>query len=296
MRRSTFRQLQIFEAIARHMSFTRAAEELFLTQPTVSTQMKKLTDNIGTPQFERVGTQLYLTDAGKELVHTCSEIFSELDRYEMTVANLQGLKKGKLRITIVTTAKYFVPSLLGTFCQKYPGVEASLNVTNREQAFSRLDENLDDLYVLGQPPKDMHVESQPFLENPLVVLAPANHPLANEKNITFNRFAQEPFLVREPGSGTRNVVNNLFDKHGLKLNVRMELGSNEAIKQAVIGGLGVSVLSRHALSQDPRANELSILDVQGFPILRHWYVVYPVGKQLSLIASTFLEFLHQSEH
>ncbi len=296
MRRSTFRQLQIFEAIARHMSFTRAAEELFLTQPTVSMQMKKLTDHIGTPQFERIGSQLYLTDAGKELLHTCTEIFSELDRYEMMVADLQGLKKGKLRITIVTTAKYFVPSLLGTFCKRFPGVEASLNVTNREQALTRLEENLDDLYVLGQPPEDLHVESQPFLDNPLVVLAPVGHPLADEKNITLERFAEEPFLVREAGSGTRKVVKRLFDEHGLRLNVRMELGSNEAIKQAVIGGLGVSILSRHALHHEPRATKICILDVQGFPILRQWYVVYPVGRQLSIIARTFLEFLHQSEH
>lgn len=293
MRHSTFRQLEIFESIARHLSFTRAAEELYLTQPTVSMQMKKLADNIGLPLFERIGSQLYLTDTGKELVQACHEVFSVLDRFDISVANLQGLKKGKLRITVVSTAKYFVPRLLGAFCLLYPGVEASLKVTNREQALARLADNLDDLYVLGQPPQGLDVESQPFLENPLVVLAPADHPLAKKRRIPLARFAEEPFLIREPGSGTRNAVQRLFDEHGLTLNVRMELGSNEAIKQAVIGGLGVSVLSRHTLSQDQRINELAILDVQGFPILRHWYVVYPAGRQLSIIARTFLEYLQQ---
>ncbi|HTN94852.1 MAG TPA: LysR family transcriptional regulator, partial [Gallionella sp.] len=247
MRNSTLRQLELFEAIARLGSFTRAAEELFLTQPTVSMQIKKLSDTVGMPLFEQVGKKIYLTDVGHELHRTCIGISEQLSNFEMIVADLKGLKTGKLRLSVVTTAKYFIPRLLGTFCQQYPGVDASLKVTNRERILERLANNLDDLYILGQPPEDIDVVAEPFLENILVVIAPANHPLARKKKIPLERLAEEPFLLREAGSGTRIAIERKFGESGLKLKMRMELGSNEAIKQAVIGGLGVSVLSRHTL-------------------------------------------------
>jgi len=293
MRHHTLRQLEVFSTIARLGSFTRAAEELFLTQPTISMQIRKLTDSVGVPLFEQVGKKIFLTDAGRELNRTCREIFAQLERFEMFVADLKGLDTGRLRLSVVTTAKYFMPRLLGSFCQLHPGIEVSLKVSNRERILERLADNVDDLYILGQPPEELEAEAEPFLQNSLVVLAPVGHPLSGKKKISLARLAKEPFLLRESGSGTRIATERLFTAHGLKLNVRMELGSNEAIKQAIVGGLGVSVLSRHTLVMDAPAGQITILDVDGFPIERNWYVVYPSGKKLSVVASAFFAHLRQ---
>ena len=294
MRHSTLRQLEVFEAIARLGSFTRAAEELFLTQPTVSMQIKKLADAVGMPLFEQVGKKVYLTDAGRALHVFTRELLDHFARFEMTLADMKGLKQGTLRLAVVTTAKYFAPRLLGPFCQEYPGIDVSLKVSNRERILERLAENQDDLYILGQPPEEIDAVAEPFLDNPLVVLAPAKHPLTGKKRIPLARLAEEPFLLREPGSGTRKALERLLADHGLSIKVRMELGSNEAIKQAIVGGLGVSVLSRHTLALDAPMGQLAILDVAGFPIERQWYVAYPAGKQLSIVARTFLDYLKQA--
>ncbi len=295
MHHLTFRQLEVFEAIARHGSFTRAAEELFLTQPTASMQIKRLSETIGLPLFEQVGKRIHLTDAGRELHAMCREIFERLDRFEMTAADMKGLKKGRLRLAVVTTAKYFAPRLVGPFYHRYPGIEVALKVTNRERILERLADNSDDLCILGQPPEEIDAEYQPFLENPLVILAPADHPLAGRRRIPLARIAEEPFLMREPGSGTRMALERLFQQHRLKIRVRMELGSNEAIKQAILGGLGISVLSHHTLALDGTAGPFAILDAQDFPIQRHWYVAYPRGKQLSVVARAFLDYLLEAK-
>lgn len=291
MRQSTLHQLKVFETAARHRSFTRAAEELFLTQPTVSMQIKQLTKTVGLPLFEQVGKRLYLTDAGRELYATCQEIFDQLSEFEMKVAELKGMKQGRLRLATISTTKYFVPRLLGPFCQLYPGIDISLEVTNHERILERLSGNQDDVYILSQPPEDFDINCYPFVENPLVVLAPRHHPLVQEKNIPLSRLNGEPFIMREPGSGTRKAVQKLFEEHKISVKVRLDLGSNEAIKQAIVGGLGISVLSRHTLALEGTNGPLAILDVEGFPIERYWYIVYPAGKQLSVIARTFLEYL-----
>lgn len=291
MKQSTLHQLKVFEAVARHNSFTRAAEELFLTQPTVSMQVKQLTKAVGMPLFDQVGKRLYLTQAGEELVKTCREVFEKLDQFEMTVADLKGLKQGRLRLAVITTAKYFVPRLLGPFCKRYPGIDVSLQVTNHEHILNRLSENLDDLYVMSQLPDSIEVTYKRILDNPLVVLAPANHPLAQEKNIPIERIAAEPFIMREPGSGTRKAVQSLFDEHKLSLKVQLDLGSNEAIKQAIAGGLGISILSLHTIALEGPISQLTVLDAQHFPIERYWYAIYPNGKQLSIVARTFLDYL-----
>ncbi|MBD2017525.1 LysR family transcriptional regulator [Microcoleus sp. FACHB-53] len=291
MKQSTLHQLKVFEAVARHNSFTRAAEELFLTQPTVSMQVKQLTKAVGMPLFDQVGKRLYLTQAGEELVKTCREVFEKLDQFEMTIADLKGLKQGRLRLAVITTAKYFVPRLLGPFCKRYPGIDVSLQVTNHEHILNRLGENLDDLYVMSQLPESIEVTYKRILDNPLVVMAPANHPLAEEKNIPIERIAAEPFIMREPGSGTRKAVQSLFDEHKLSLKVQLDLGSNEAIKQAIAGGLGISILSLHTLALEGPSSQLTVLDAQHFPIERYWYAIYPNGKQLSIVARTFLDYL-----
>ncbi|MCL4316102.1 MAG: LysR family transcriptional regulator [Gammaproteobacteria bacterium] len=291
MRNSTLRQLKVFEAVARHLNYTRAAEELYLTQPAISMQIKQVEENVGLPLFEHLGKRIHLTAAGRELLALCRDIFGKFAEFEMSVADMKGMKKGQLRLAVITTAEYFAPRLIGPFCQHYPGVDVSLQVINRESVLQRLADNLDDLYILGQPPENLEVHSQPFLENPLVVVAPRDHALAKKKCIALKRLAGEPFLMREPGSGTRMAAQRLFDEHGIKLNIRMELGSNEAIKQAIAGGLGVSVLSRHTLALEGERGPLTILDVQHFPIQRHWYLVYPAGKQLSVVARTFCDYL-----
>lgn len=293
MKHATLRQLKVFESVARNLSFTRAAEELHLTQPTVSIQLKQLSDIVGLPLFEQIGKRIHLTDAGCELLKVCHDIFEGLSRFEMLVSDMKGVKAGKLRLAVITTAKYFVPRLLGPFCRRYPGIDVSLKVTNRERVLQRMADNQDDLYVLGQPPEHMEVELEPFLENPLVVLAARSHPLTAEKNIPLSRLVEEPFLMREPGSGTRLATERFFTERGLKLKVRMELGSNEAIKQAVIGGLGIAVLSAHALALERNSDELALLDVESFPIRRHWYVAYPKDKQPSVVALAFLDFLRE---
>ncbi len=290
MRHTTFRQLEIFEAIARLGSYTRAAEELHLTQPTVSMQMKKLTDAVNIPLCEQVGKKIYLTEAGKELAQAAREIFAILDRFEMSVAEYRGLKRGRLRLMVITTASYFAPRLLGEFARQHPGIEVSLSVTNRERVLASIAENLEDLYFLGQPPENIDVVALPFMENPLVVVAPPDHPLAGRARIPLADLAREPWLMRERGSGTRMAVERRFKEQGLTPSVRMELGANEAIKQAILAGLGISVLSRHSLVLHP-PGQFAILDVEGFPIRRQWYAVYPAGRKLSVVTRTFLDFL-----
>jgi LysR family transcriptional regulator, low CO2-responsive transcriptional regulator len=286
---ATLHQLKVFEAAARHSSFTRAAEELFLTQPTVSMQIKQLTRSVGLPLFEQVGKRLFLTEAGRELFATCQQIFETIAQFEMKVADLKGLKQGQLKLSVITTAKYFIPRLLGPFCELYPGIDISLKVTNHEGILERMTANLDDVYIMSQVPEHLDINYEPFLENPLVVLAPLNHPLSKEKNIPIQRLANEPFIMREPGSGTRRAIQTLFDEHEIVVKVKLELGSNEAIKQAIAGGLGISVLSRHTLL--PEIGDLTILDVQEFPIKRNWFMVYPNGKQLSIVARTYCDYL-----
>jgi DNA-binding transcriptional LysR family regulator len=288
---ATLHQMVVFEAVARHGSFTRAAEELLITQPTVSSQVKQLSQAIGLPLFEQIGKQLYLTEAGQELLSTAQDMFERLENFEMKIADLKGIRRGRLRIGAITTTKYFIPRLLGSFCQHYPDVDVSLEVANHQQLQRRMLENQDDLYILSQFPKDLDLCAQPFLDNPLVVVAPKDHPLAHKQNIPIRSLNHEPFVMRERGSGTRSAVQQLFAKHKISVKVKLEMGSNEAIKQAIAGGLGISVLSQHTLISERLTGELTILDVQHFPIKRRWYVAYLSSKQLSVIAQAFLDYL-----
>ncbi len=289
-RHTTFRQLEIFEAIARLGSFTRASEELFLTQPTVSMQIKKLSEAVGVPLYEQVGKKLHLTPDGQALAQAAREIFGILNRYTMSVAERQGLKQGQLRLMAITTASYFAPRLLGEFSKLYPGIDVSLRVTNKEQVLASMADNLDDLYFVGQPPEDIHVVATPIMDNPIIVLAAPDHPLAGKKKIPLARIVQEPWLMRERGSGTRNAIERMFRTYDINIHPRLELGSNEAVKQAILAGLGISALSRHALALN-QPEQFAELDVEGFPILRHWYAVYPAGRQLSVVARAFLDYL-----
>ncbi|APZ43510.1 LysR family transcriptional regulator [Acidihalobacter ferrooxydans] len=291
LRKASLRQLQIFDVVARQGGFTKAAELLFLTQPTVSMQIHKLEDSVGTALFEQIGRQIHLTEAGHILHNYVGEVISSLNRAEMSLAQLQGMEMGMLRIAAVSTSEYFVPRLLGGFCALHPNIEVALEVNNREHLFARMKENMDDLYIIGRPPQNIAAEFRAFMPNPLVIFARKDHPLRAAKNISLEQIAQNPFLLREPGSGTRDAIEKRFRANNLELKVRMELGSNEAIKQAVIGGFGLSALSRNTL--ESCEEKLQILDVEGFPIMSSWHIGYPTGKRLSVAAKGFLQFLEQ---
>lgn len=283
-------QLRVFEASARLGCFARAAEELHLAQPTVSVQIKKLSETIGFPLFEQVGRRIYLTDAGQRVYAGCNEVFCALSGLEERLTEMRGLNSGHLRLAVTSTAKYFAPRLLGAFIERHPGVETSLRIHNRSALIERLRNNEDDLYLFADPPGEQEVMVQAILSNPLVVLARSDHPLAGEKDIAFARLADEPFLIREPGSGTRMVTLKVFAEHGVSPKIRMELSTSEAIREAILAGLGISILSRYTLGLEPEQAKLVCLDVEGFPLESHWHFVYPVGKQLSVSARAFMDF------
>lgn len=293
-RHATFRQLQAFEAVARLGSFTRAAEELYLAQPTVSMQLKKLTDAIGLPLFEQHGIRIHLTDAGRELYAVCQEVFHALANFEMKIEDMKGLKRGRLRLGVISSAQYLAPYLLAQFHERYPGVEVSLSVTNREHLLERIVAYMDDLYILGQPPPEIEMAAYPLVPNPLVVMASRDHPLVGTRNVPLARLLEEPFIMRERGSGTRAAVIRLFESKGLSPPLaQMELASNEAIKQVISANLGISVMSLHALALEGTDGPIAILDVQGFPIERHWYLVHPRDKNVSVIAQSFLALVRE---
>lgn len=296
IRHGTLPQLAVFEASARLRSFTRAAEELHLAQPTVSAQIKKLTETVGLPLFEQIGKQIYLTDTGRRTYAHCEEIFRTLESLDATLADLRGLDNGRLCVAVTTAAKYFVPRMLAGFVRRHPGVEVSLQIHNRRALIERMANNEDELYVFANPPEDREIVRQMILPNPMVVFARAADPLVLERNIALSRLAREPFLMREPGSGTRMVAQELFARHGLAPAIPMELSTNEAIKQAILAGLGVSILSHHTFGLDTDQNELATLDVEGFPLERHWHFVYPIGRELSPAAKSFMDYVRAEVH
>lgn len=287
----TLRQLKVFESVARQLNYTRAAAELHLTQPAVSMQIKQLEDNLGVALLEQLGKRIHLTEAGQELLVYARGIIQQLDELEGVLNRIKGLGGGRLRISVATTANYFVPTLLASFSQRYPDVTVSLDVTNRETLLRQLNENTVDLVIMGQPPAEADVEAQSFLDNPLVVVAPPDHPLARHKTIPLARLQEETFLVREPGSGTRSAMERFFAERGMRLKTGMEVGSNEAIKQSVQAGLGLGLLSRATIEQELALKRLAVLDIEDFPIMRHWYVVHRKGKRLSAAADAFKSFV-----
>ena len=291
IRRATLHQLRIFDALAQHMSITRTAEVLHLTPPAISIQVKQLAEAAGQPLVEQVGKKLYLTEAGEAVASACRDVSARMERLAQELSAIQGLESGTLSVSILTTAKYFVPQLLGELSTQHPGIEVSLFVGNRKAILDRLAHNQDDLYILGQPPENLNVVTIPFAPNPLVAIAHPDHPLAGQKNISPQRLAEEPFIAREPGSGTRLACEAFFQRHGLAPRVRMELGSNEAIKQTVAGRLGVAMIAKITVEAEVALGNLAILDVQGLPLEREWHLVYPEHKVLAPAALAFKDFL-----
>lgn len=292
LRHVTFRQLQIFSTVIRMKSFTKAADELFLAQPTISLQMKKLGEAIGLPLFESSGKEIRPTDAGQDLYAACRELFRTFENLETQLADRKGIRRGKLRLGVVTTAKYIAPELLAAFGQQFPGIEFAMTVSNRDEIIQRIQNGEDDLYVMGQvPDNEVDVEAIPFALNPLTVMVPRGHPLTRQKKpVPLHAVAETPFLIREPGSGTRHAYLRLFEEQGLQPRITMELSSNEAIKHAVASSLGISILSIHSLALEGTSGPIEVLETEQFPIMRKWFLVYPRNRQLSLTAGKFLDF------
>jgi len=287
----TFRQIKVFEAVVRHLSFTQAAQELHLTQPAVSMQIKQFEGAVGMPMFEQLGKKIFLTQAGKEMHHYCRNIAAELNEAEEVLEHLKGGKRGHLDISVATTANYFATRLLAAFVRQYPDVTFSLDVTNRASLLSQLEQNEKDMVIMGRPPAEMNLETHVFMENPLVVIASPNHPLTNRINIELTDLANEPFVVRENASGTRIAIQRFFYERGIEFKTGMEMTSNEAIKQSVEAELGLGIVSVHTLELELETRRLVILDVKQFPILRHWYLVHRQSKRLSPVAEAFRAFV-----
>lgn len=287
----SLRQLQVFESVARHLSHSRAAAELFLSQPAVSMQIKQAEQVIGMPLFEQVGKKIFLTEAGRELLHYARSMLAMMQEMESVFDAMKGVEHGQLDIAVVSTANYFMPKLLARFIQSHPRIKVSLSVANRDTVLRQVAENQADLAIMGQPPQGSDMQAEAFLQNPLVVIAAPSHPLVRNKRIKPQQLAHETFLLREQGSGTRSVVERFFAAHHLPLPPHMTMDTNEAIKQSVQAGMGIGIISRHGIELELETRRLNILDVEGFPILRDWYVVQRRDKRLSIAAQAFREFL-----
>ena len=291
MRRLTLRQFRVFEAVARHLSFSRAAEELHLSQPAVSMQVRGIEVILGLPLTEQLGKKIFLTEAGREVLHASQAITARLDDLQANLAQLRGIDTGRLNLAATSTVNAVATGILARFRGRHSGVSVHLDVSNRAAVLNLLATNRTDLAIMGQVPEDLGLEATRFMDNPLVVIAPPDHPLARKKKVSIDALAAESFVVREAGSGTRGAMERFFATRGLEIRSSMEMSSNEAIKQAVQAGLGLGILSLQTLEMERALKRLAVLNVEGFPIMRHWYIVHRADKRLSPTAQAFKEFV-----
>lgn len=291
-RTPTLRQLQIFLALSEHQNISRVAEVLHISQPSVSIQLKNLTEVLGMQLYNVNGRSIELTEAGESAVKTAREMFFSLDKLHIELDDLKGLKSGTLKLSVVSTAKYFLPILLGQFCKRYPLIDVELNMGNRQEIIRRFNQNKDDYYVFSQRPESDNLIAEPFLDNPLVVIAPSNHELTKKMPVSLNRLSHYPFLLRELGSGTRQCVDDFCKQHQIKLKAKMTIESNAAIKHSVAADLGLAILSSHTLDymQD---SSLVVLDVEHFPIMSQWYLVRTKNRNQTVLAELFHQYLQQ---
>ncbi len=289
----TLRQLKVFERVAKRLSFTRAAEELYLTQPAVSMQIKQFEEAIGLPLFERLGKKIYLTPAGEELYRLSKTISRNIDEAEQLVEELKGTDGGRLVVAVASTVHYFAIRLLAEFCRLYPKVKISFKVTNRKGLLQLLEDNETETVLMGQPPEEIDLVSEAFMDNPLVIIAPVGHPLAGHRSLGLDDLRGETFLMREQGSGTRTSVERFLAELGVSLSTSMEMNTNSAIKQGVEVGLGLGVVSLHTVDRELEDGRLAVLDVEHFPIMRRWYIVHRAGKRLSSVGLAFEDFVRK---
>ena len=291
MKHATLRQLKVFEAVARLLSFSRAAEELHLTQPAVSTQVRKLEEHAGNVLFEQFGKKIYLTPAGTELLQISRAIIQQFEAAENAMMQFKGVSGGKLNVGVISAGDYFFPRLLVEFASRHQGVTLNFTVHNRAQLLTHIAENLTDLAIMVRPPTDLDTVNQPFAPHPYVIVAPPTHPLVGVAGIPLKRLMREPFVVREKASDTWHSMEDGFGRELDNINIAMEIRSTETIKQAVIAGMGVSFVSAHTISQEMKAGSLCVLDVEGFPLMLNWYVVHRRTKRLPPVAQAFKDFL-----
>ncbi len=287
----TFRQMRLFLALAETSSVSAAAKVMHVTQPTASMQLKEISASVGLPLYEVIGKKIYLTETGKALAITAREITQSLASFEQLVYATKGIAKGHLRISVVSTAKYFMPRLIGSFCKRYPMVDVSLEILNRDGVLGRLRHNTDDLYIMSIPPDDVALIDEVLMPNPIVVIAASTDPLAKQHNVTLNELRSRRFILREPGSGTRMAADQYFRKKKFRADIRLELGSNEAVKESVAGGLGIGVISQYALHGHQKEHGVRVIDVDEFPLKSSWHLVHLAAKNLSPIALAFKEHL-----
>ena len=287
----TFRQLRLFLALADTGSVSAAAQQLHITQPTASDQLKEITQSVGLPLYQVISKKVHLTDMGRELALTARRIQHEWENFEQRRDATRGLNQGRLRIAAVSTAKYFIPRWVGQFCKKHPAIDVSLEILNRDGVVNRLQQNMDEIYIMSMPPHHLELADEVIMDNPLVLIAPTTSPLNKVEHLHFAQLKPERFILRETGSGTRMACDDFFAKHRFKPQVRLELGSNEAIKESVAAGLGLGVVSAHSLQGPPGKSGLVILPVKGFPISSQWHVVHPLNRVLSPVAQAFKDAL-----
>ncbi len=291
MKNITLRQLKVFEAVASHLSFSRAAEELHLTQPAVSMQVHSLAEQAGVPLFEQLGKRIHLTTAGEELLRHVRHINRQIGEASEAMAAIRGSRTGQLTLGVVSSAKYFAPRLLVAFRNRYPEAELSLGVFNRETLVGQLADNKIDLAIMGAPPPEVETKSAIITEHPLVIIGAPQNALAGRKRIQPATLADQPFMIRESGSGTRSAMERYFHEHQVVLNKTLVMTSNETIKQAVMAGMGISFISEHSIGLELSVGRLIKLPVVGTPIIRYWHVVHRAQKKLLPIASAFLDFM-----
>ena len=293
MKHATLRQLKVFASVARHLSFARAAEELHLTQPAISGQIRKLEEHAGVPLFEQLGKKTHLTAAGADLLGIVRSIIEQFEVAEHAMTQHRGVSGGRLNVAAISAGDYFLPRLLVEFIGRHEGVTLNFTVHNREGLLAHLDANLTDLAIMARPPANDEMVAEPFAPHPYVIVASPSHPLAGKKRIEMRRIVREPFVMREKGSDTWEVMKEAFGAHLDALPVALEITSTETLKQAVMAGLGVGFLSRHTLAQELRTESLVVLDVRGFPLVQRWYVVHRRHKRLPPVAQAFREFLRE---
>ncbi|ABF11230.1 LysR family transcriptional regulator, low CO2-responsive transcriptional regulator [Cupriavidus metallidurans] len=291
MKNATLRQLKVFETVARHLSFSRAAEELHLTQPAVSTQVRQLELHVGLPLFEQLGKRIYLTPAGTEMLHYSRCIIQQFREAEDAMAQLKGISGGRLNVAVISAGDYFFPRLLAEFMNRHESVTLNLAVHNREELLHQLAGNLTDLAVMVRPPEGMDTIAEAFAPHPYVIVAAPNHPLVDQRNIPLADLAEEAFVSREKGSDTWNSMQEGFAGRLSNLRIAMEIKSTETIKQAVIANMGIAFLSAHTVGLELQAGKLAVLDIQGFPVMLNWYVVHRKNKRLPPVALAFKHFL-----
>lgn len=287
----TFRQLRLFLALAETGSVSAAAKAMHVTQPTASMQLKEITASVGLPLYEVIGKKVFLTEVGKALAITAREITQSLASFEQLTYATKGIAKGHLRIAVVSTAKYFMPRLIGSFCKRHPLIDVSLEILNRDGVLGRLRQNTDDLYIMSMPPDDVVLIDEVLMPNPIVLIAASADPLAKQTNVTLGDLKSRRFILRESGSGTRMTADQYFRRKKFRPDIRLELGSNEAVKESVAGGLGIGVISQYALHGNQKEHGVRVVEVDEFPLKSSWHLVHLAAKNLSPIAQAFKDHI-----